>query len=708
MAIKKNQVVTVDLSKTQNEDYAGNKKVAINFIGADSLDGINITTDGNNLYFYRGETLIGTVKNSSKIKSTKFDSETSYTTDLIAQSVKYIGEYIPGKKGKVSGSKYNDELNFSDSEVYKSALNISAGAGNDTITATALDDTITGGSGTNIINVYTDPSKKFGNDTVVLTKGENLQIRLADMEYSEEEGNETWGFVNTEFEGKDLKIKVYSEHCTYDDQGFPVFDEEKLQGTITVKNYLKKDVITSSGSFYITDKNDLSFWDVRSDYKDVYLTNTKKYNASWVVEQVWADKLEVKDKKGNIITQATEGFEKVKGANVNLGSCPAYTNTFIGSIYSDTVKGGNSYDDVGCSLGNDVFTLGKGQNTIHYNKNFSHDTINLTKEEQLDLWFNSPSLPTATYTQGTGKNKNDLNIETALGTLTLKKYYGKDTGANVTIHYWDGSEWKAFNLKEKAFFNFNENNLKKGAITTSALADNINMSGLATPIKVKKGVEYGASINAGSGNDSITGTDFNDTIKCGDGQDSVFAGKGDDKIYLEKGENILIFEAGNGNDIVYSGKGNDTLRFDDIDLNTLTFSQGTKKNNKDLIIQYSDTDSVTVKNYYKVNKKGKITGINTKNSVKNITSNGANIFIGTKEAEDIDGSEGRDIIYANGGEDTIRTTGGDDVIYLGSGNSTVKVNMAMVGETPWSSPEYPSYEENCTKTIYMKDDTVLT
>jgi Ca2+-binding RTX toxin-like protein len=95
---------------------------------------------------------------------------------------------------------------------------------------------------------------------------------------------------------------------------------------------------------------------------------------------------------------------------------------------------------------------------------------------------------------------------------------------------------------------------------------------------------------------------------------------------------------------------------------------------KDLIINYGDGDSVTVKDYYKLNKKGKVTGVNAKNSVKNISF----------------------------GDES-----GNETIYLGAGESTVKIDMSMFDgevQSPGTDWEWTDYKENCVKTIYLNDD----
>ena len=857
MVIKAKDVLTIDLNSLTTE-FNANKKTALNL---SEVEGYKFTTDGKIITIAKGiETKI--IKNISMLKYVKTIDDTIYSDIFASGLIDYIGSYKT-TKGITNGTNYNDT--FENNVVEQ-------------------NDNYKGGKGTNIVKVYTE--KFFGNDTVTLTKGENLKIMIDDFEYSEDDSEYVSDYIKPEFLGNDLKISVYSEPYTYDDKGYPVFDEDKLTGSITVKNYTKKDVLTSSGSFVVTDKNGDCEYDIREEYKNVYITDPKKltYTASWVKEQVFAEDLVIKDKSGNTITQETSGFEKVKGAKVNLGSCPTDNNYFVGSIYADTLKGGNNNDWVDSSLGNDTYTLGKGENQIYYRDKFSNDTINLTKGENLKLFF-ANGKQGISYERGTGKGINDLIVTTVDGKVTLKNYYSKETGAEVTISYFDGSEYKIINLKEDALINFDEDKLTKGSVTTSALADyidirelttptkvqkgveygavikslggndiiygsqfndtitggigtniinydidetfghdvinltknetlnlsftsgdsevdisalrfsqgtgkngkndliiktdddenksvtlknyygnvtgatvfingvdlvesrilnqinitdnkiksykgsaladKIDVSGLTNPTKVKKGVQYGVTINSGAGNDSVTGSDYNDTlnggaghdyllggigcdlIKGGAGNDVITGGQGNDKLYGEAGENTFIFAEGDGNDIIYQGKGADTIQFNDINLSALKFEQGTKKNNKDLIIKYGENDSVTVKNYYTVNKKGQITGLNKNNSVKEITSNGSNIIVGTSQNETFYGTEGRDIIFANGGDDVINASAGNDDIHLGSGDSVVKFDMSMLNLEIYNEGtdyEWRDCTETCVKTIYLSDD----
>lgn len=275
-----------------------------------------------------------------------------------------------------------------------------------------------------------------------------------------------------------------------------------------------------------------------------------------------------------------------------------------------TINGGKGNDTMTGTNYNDTFIGGAGKNTIILkNTLFGEDTVKLTKGETLYI---ETELGVTIRSYRQGLNKKDLLISTTTGsTLIIKNYYAKNTGATVIV---DGHDLtKEALLDEVTAGNYFENGDKmKAKYTGSILADNIDASGLSKATKVKKGIEYGVTINGGGGDDVIVGSDFVDTIKGGDGDDTITGGKGNDKLYGEKGLNTFIFNTGDGNDTVYSGKGNDTLNFEDIELSDLEFERGKNKKGKptnDLIIRYNHKDgvaqdSVTVKDFYKT-KKGK-------------------------------------------------------------------------------------------------------
>ena len=145
-------------------------------------------------------------------------------------------------------------------------------------------------------------------------------------------------------------------------------------------------------------------------------------------------------------------------------------------------------------------------------------------------------------------------------------------------------------------------NSKKLTVTGTGYDDLIDYSESGyypkgkTNIKKKKGL----TINAGGGNDTITGTEFNDIIKGGAGSDIIKGGAGNDKLYGTSGENTFVFNDGDGKDVIYTSKGADTLCFENFDNfeqfidNVILSSKG-----KSLVIKYTDGDSVTISNYFK-------------------------------------------------------------------------------------------------------------
>lgn len=178
--------------------------------------------------------------------------------------------------------------------------------------------------------------------------------------------------------------------------------------------------------------------------------------------------------------------------------------------------------------------------------------------------------------------------------------------------------------------------------------DNINASGMTVATNAKKGT--GVTINGGAGMDTIIGSKFNDTIKGGKGNDHIRGYKGNDKLYGVSGYNTFYFFKGDEKDVIYSGKGEDTVNFTDSSFGDIAISRGTKKASRNLIINYGDGDSVTIKNYF--NKKGKIAS-----SVKKIITTE-----GTFNLEDI-------VL----GKPTITSTDGNTVI-LFSDNQNINCN----------------------------------
>lgn len=171
-----------------------------------------------------------------------------------------------------------------------------------------------------------------------------------------------------------------------------------------------------------------------------------------------------------------------------------------------------------------------------------------------------------------------------------------------------------------------------------------------------------------------------------------------DSYYGYRGENHMYFVDGSGVDTVYSGKGKDYLYLD-IDSSVSDLRLTRQGNN--LIIRYTEDDSITIANYYKLKGKTSIqcvvidgveytlgdlldacfyenktlTGIED-NSVNADTLYGNDTIKGTSGDNNLYGGEGNDIIYTGAGDDTIWGGKGDDTFYGQGGTNTYKFNLA--------------------------------
>lgn len=143
---------------------------------------------------------------------------------------------------------------------------------------------------------------------------------------------------------------------------------------------------------------------------------------------------------------------------------------------------------------------------------------------------------------------------------------------------------------------------KGTTVTGSFYHDIINMlnSDYVVPDSGKsKG--KGLTINAGAGNDNITGTIGDDTINGGDGDDIINSSAGNDVITGGLGKNTINYKKGDGNDVINLTKGeNLTINLsgsgDDISVDNLKFEY-----NKNDFRIYTDknnnTEYITLKNF---------------------------------------------------------------------------------------------------------------
>lgn len=697
MAVKtKDVIVNIDDFVTDGEykefDAKGKSAIRIDGISAENAKNLDFSVTGDSLVISDGYSKI-IIKNYKNIKYLKTEyekigkKETYDLYDLITNNEidndVDITQYN-AKKLTVTGTIYNDLIDMRSSGYVpvgtknvkaNKGLTIDGGNGNDSIAGTENNDvikggngddaiwgdkgndTITGGSGVNIVGY----KKGDGNDVINLTKGEDFTLYLLDVASKDD--------IKCVYASNKKDVRIYA-------------DKENPDEYVTLKNFAAKDV-TNNATKKTADTSSVKIHFAGGDTVDLreyyYLTEAdKNFTGTWMNDVIDASNYVLyADKKKTVIQTDLNK----KGLTLNGG---AGDDVIVGSKYSDVIKGGNGNDFMYGSTGNDTITGGNGENTIKYTSldEINGDKINLTKGENFNLDITEIEGVTLEYAVS-GKN---LNVTLIKGddraTLTLMNFGKKDVTNNATKKTADTSsvniitDSKTIDLRTQLL---TELKVKKN-YTGSWLSDNINASEYVLYSDKKKTViqtdytKKGLTINGGAGDDIITGSNYSDTIKAGTtGNVKITGGFGNDKLYAgtKVGSTTeFIFAKGDGKDVIYSGKGSDILSFEDLSISEIVTGRGTGKASKDLIIKYSENDSVTIKNYFKTNKKGMVIGVNSSVNKISVLEGKFDLFDVVNSG--VDGTDGDDLLIGTVNDDVITAGKGNDTLIGGYGADTYK------------------------------------
>ena len=612
-------------------------------------------------------------KKSNKIIGTNFADVINLT--------KYVSDLHA-----VSGGKGNDVITGS-----KTADTISGDAGDDYIMGMEGNDTITGGKGNNTY-AYNIGSTDNGYDVINLTKGETANIFYAD----------------------------YTDDAAYlldgDGNAIIEFDTTKAnRGAVLLNGFAKKD---------ITNEANLQVWEYDAELdKMVIGTKDLKTDVTW--EYTASD-----DYKGSYLNEHIDATGITEAKKNKRGKEIAYT-----------FNGGKGNDTIEASFFADKVTGGAGKNTYLYSKNsesysfldqINGDKITLTKGE---------------------------NALIDIGGLTATGYevVGKDLVVTVT----DGVDEASFTIVNFGTKDVTNNKTKKVEDTSYVILNDSTTVDEGSidlryevMVKSDKGTFHndyidksaskkGVTIKGGAGDDTIIGTDKKDTIKAGTGDyENITGGKGNDKLYAsttEHSETKFYFNAGDGKDTVYSGNGvvqdedtGDTLVFNNLSFGDMEFK--TSKN--DLIINYTDKDSVTVKNYFKKTSVKNITALEGTLAIEELMDPNKTVHVkGTQTVTGSDvtiiGSNDADTITSTGSNNRIITRDGNDTIYSGTGTNTVNAGkgvntihnkdgfdiivngggtdtIVLDGETDLSDLEFDVEANGKDLTVWNSNDVVVT
>ena len=219
------------------------------------------------------------------------------------------------------------------------------------------------------------------------------------------------------------------------------------------------------------------------------------------------------------------------------------------------------------------------------------------------------------------------------------------------------------------------------AVVGSADADAIDLSGV-------DGADFtsltSVSVNAGDGNDVVTGSSLADMLAGEGGDDTVSGGDGDDMLRGGAGRDVMDGGAGNdrllgqgssgdrlrgglGDDTLDGGAGVDTVEeAGDQDFTLADGSLTGGSTGTDNLIDIEQAELTGGDSGNVIDASG-FTGSVTVNG-----GNGADQITGGAIVDLIYGNDGDDTINGGGGDDIVHGMGGDDIIDGGDGNDTLR------------------------------------
>ena len=276
----------------------------------------------------------------------------------------------------------------------------------------------------------------------------------------------------------------------------------------------------------------------------------------------------------------------------------AENDVIYGDAGNDRIYGGNGDDILYGGTGDDRLEGGMGNDTYYFDLGDGNDVINdyessSTEGRDDKIIFGEGICPEDVQMERIG---NDLVIRYSDNdSITIQDaYYYSDGRYQIeSIVFADGTVWK-------------DEEIGKRCNTRHGSDGDDEMYGYDRMLEYDPNETFYAGdgndvVNAGTGNDVIYGDAGNDRIYGGDGDDILYGGTGDDRLEGGMGNDTYYFDLGDGKDVINDYESSSTEGRDD----KIIFGEGIypedvqmERIGNDLLIRYSDNDSITVQDAY--------------------------------------------------------------------------------------------------------------
>jgi Ca2+-binding RTX toxin-like protein len=332
---------------------------------------------------------------------------------------------------------------------------------------------------------------------------------------------------------------------------------------------------------------------------------------------------------------------------------------------SDTVDGGSGNDTLlfnGANVNENISISANGHH-VRFTRDVGNVTMDLNNIEQIDFTARGGADNiTVNDLTGTGVTQVAIDLAGVPGS-------GQGDGAADVVTVNGSSRNEHIQITGSGGSVTVTGTPETVVITGAEAGDRLIVNGLGGNDTIDASTlaagTIGLTIDAGTGNDVITGSQGDDTLDGGDGNDKVTGGRGNDFADLGAGDDTFTWNPGDGSDTVLGGTGNDTLVFNGSDAaeNIQVFANGP---NAEL---FRDVGNVTMTlnsvEHIQINAAGGADNI----TVNDLTGTGV-----TQVAIDLAGTVGGKT--GDGAADTVTVNGsaGDDNIKVINSGGAIVVN----------------------------------
>ena len=439
---------------------------------------------------------------------------------------------------------------------------------------------------------------------------------------------------------------------------------------------------------------------------------------------------------GNLVLTGFATDETLTGATGNDTLSGGDGNdVLIGLAGNDTLDGGNGDDVLRGGAGDDTLIGGSGIDTASYAEASVGVTVNLglTGAQMTGVGSDTISgienLTGSAFNDALTGDANANRIDAGAGNDLVSAGDGDDVivgGAGEGDDYYDGgtgsdtvvytSQTDGLTIDLRAANRQADTTLSAdvaariGAVLQSGTGSSTTASGYAVGGTV--GVDALVNVEnvtAGSGNDTIIGSDTANTIDGGAGNDTLVGNDGDDTI--SGGANDDTVSGGAGNDTLDGGDGFDTLTYAEftasesvvVNLATRTVDAGTlggtdRVTNFEAVILGAGDDSFTGDGLDNTASGGDGSDTLAGGGGNDTLNGGAgdDTLTGASDDDALNGGIGDDMLDGGSGNDVLAAGTGDNVVDGGSGSDT--------GVLETTSDRYAITSLNARTTLFESTD----